>query len=241
VFSSACVLALALALRGPAAVGPVAERPFQQLVPHLVVDARALPSSNSAIVMGAGAMAALAVHPSDARVARWAATEGPSSYTGFGATLGNGWTQAGFAVGTYAGGLISHSAEVTHLGSDLIRAQALNGLITQVVKMSADRRRPSGGPHSFPSGHSSAAFATAAVLQRHYGWRAALPAYGLAGFIAWSRVRQDAHFMSDVLVGGALGTIVGRTIASPAHAHQWTIAPSATRNSVGVMVVKVGG
>jgi membrane-associated phospholipid phosphatase len=57
------------------------------------------------------------------------------------------------------------------VGADLVRVQILNTIATHGTKALVDRRRPDGAQGSFPSGHASASFATAAVLQRHYGWR----------------------------------------------------------------------
>ena len=99
--------------------------------------------------------------------------QGPSGYTKFGDVAGNGWVQAGAAVATYAIGTASDMPKVAHIGSDLIRGQVLTGLITRGLKVGVDRTRPSGGRHSFPSGHSSAAFLTASVLGSHFGWKAA--------------------------------------------------------------------
>ena len=54
-------------------------------------------------------------------------------------------------------------------------------------------RVPTATPRSFPSGHASATFATATVLQRHYGWKLGLPFYLLGVYTAASRDRgQEA-------------------------------------------------
>ena len=53
-----------------------------------------------------------------------------SSYSPLGDHLGEGWFQATAALGTYAVGKLTNDPTVTHIGSDLIRAQLLNGIIT---------------------------------------------------------------------------------------------------------------
>jgi undecaprenyl-diphosphatase len=68
-------------------------------------------------------------------------------------------------------------------------------------------------PHSgsFPSGHSTAAFACATVI----AWRAprfAFPAFVLAGAIAWSRVYVGVHWPLDVLGGSALGILIATAL-----------------------------
>ena len=56
----------------------------------------------------------------------------------------------------------SHNDVATHVGSDLIRGQILNGIFTTTLKFAANRTRPTGSAYSFPSGHASATFTSAA-------------------------------------------------------------------------------
>jgi hypothetical protein len=60
----------------------------------------------------------------------------------FGETLGNGWTQATGAIGTFAIGHLTGSPRLQALGADLMRAQALNAILTQGMKVAFDRTRP---------------------------------------------------------------------------------------------------
>ena len=61
---------------------------------------------------------------------------------------------------------------------------------------------------SFPSGHTMASFAAAAVLL-HVDKRLGFPALVLAAFIGFSRLYLFVHFPSDVLAGAALGALTG--------------------------------
>jgi len=56
-------------------------------------------------------------------------------------------------------------------------------------------------------------------------------AYGLAGFLAGSRVSSRKHFPSDVLVGAALGYLIGRRVVkdSAERERSWRVRPSPTR------------
>jgi membrane-associated phospholipid phosphatase len=60
---------------------------------------------------------------------------------------------------------------------------------------------------SFPSSHASAAFAVATVFAHRYRHHRWVPyvAYGAASLISFSRVTNQAHFPSDVILGAALG------------------------------------
>jgi hypothetical protein len=68
------------------------------------------------------------------------------------------------------------------------------------------------GNGSFPSGHSMAAFAVATVVARRYGNHRWVPyaAYGLASLVGFSRLTINVHFLSDVVMGGAIGYSIGR-------------------------------
>ena len=96
---------------------------------------------------------------------------------------------------------------------DLLRAQISVVSWTYAIKFAADRTRPNGDPRSFPSGHASTSFATAMVLQEHYGWKLGLPAF-LAGAPTprVSRVAANQHWASDVVFGAAVGIASGRTV-----------------------------
>lgn len=211
------------------------ERPLHDLFRNLGRDFVHLASVDTAVVAGSGTVASLVAHRSDQRLNRWIVARGPAGYTSLGNGYGDGWTQAGAAVGAYAVGLASHNALVTHVGSDLIRGQALNAVLTRGMKLAVDRRRPSGGPDSLPSGHTSAAMTTAAVLHEHFGWKAGVPAYAAAGLVGWSRLRADHHWLSDVFAGATIGLVAGRTVTTD-HRGQWTIVPSASPNRAAVEI-----
>ncbi len=77
------------------------------------------------------------------------------------------------------------------------------------------------GLDSFPSGHASVSFAVATVVARccpALAW----PAYGLAGFIALTRIFRGSHFASDVIAGVVLGIVVGALAATPVR--EWKTA-----------------
>ncbi len=79
--------------------------------------------------------------------------------------------------------------------------------LTYGLKYSINAERPYGGGLSFPSGHTSASFSSAAFIQKRYGWEFGLPAYAAAAFVGWSRVESDNHHLRDVLAGAALGIL----------------------------------
>ncbi len=92
--------------------------------------------------------------------------------------------------------------------------------ITAAVKYTVKRERPfvtypdiidksghSNHDPSFPSGHTSTAFATATALSLEYPkWYVILPSYLYAGTVAYSRMDLGVHYPSDVLAGALIGT-----------------------------------
>jgi membrane-associated phospholipid phosphatase len=117
---------------------------------------------------------------------------------------------------------------MAHVGGDLIRAQLLAEAFAVGIKQIGRRDRPEGRGFSFPSGHTTVSFASATVLQRHFGWRIGLPAYATAGYIAVSRVQMRRHYLSDVAFGAALGILAGRTVTFGHAGPRLELAPQAT-------------
>jgi membrane-associated phospholipid phosphatase len=97
-------------------------------------------------------------------------------------------------------------------------AIGLNALITGGVKYTFKRKRPgvqypddivkrtNSGIYSFPSGHTSNAFAMATALTLSTKkWYVAVPSYLYACGVGYSRMRLGVHFPSDVLGGMIIG------------------------------------
>lgn len=70
---------------------------------------------------------------------------------------------------------------------------------------SINSRRPNGGNHSFPSGHTAAAFTGASFIQQRYGMEYGIPAYIAATLVGVSRITSDNHYLQDVVAGAAIG------------------------------------
>ncbi|MGE5087039.1 MAG: phosphatase PAP2 family protein [Bacillota bacterium] len=96
-------------------------------------------------------------------------------------------------------------------GFNHVRALFFTTAITESLKLTVHQERPDHSDnYAFPSGHTSSAFATATSLAYAYGWKAGVPAYGMAVFTGLSRIADDKHWASDVVAGAALGMIWGR-------------------------------
>jgi membrane-associated phospholipid phosphatase len=206
-----------------------------------ITDFRRLPSLDSTVILGMGGVAAMAGHPTDLRLSN--SLSASASMKGFfsaGEIAGGAATQLAGAFATYSIGRMTGNTKVAVIGADLVRAQFVSQAMTQAIKFSVGRTRPDGTALSFPSGHSASAFATATVLQRHLGWKAGIPAYGVAAYVAASRIQVQRHYLSDVAFGAAIGMIAGRTVTIGRGNARFAVSPAAAPGGAGVNFTWVG-
>lgn len=130
-----------------------------------------------------------------------------------GQTLGSAGVVVPVASMLFVAGRGSQDSRFRAATYDIMQATIVTQTYTTALKLSVRRTRPNGANDlSFPSGHTSNAFAWATVAHRHYGKKTGALAYGAAGLIGISRMEKDVHHLSDVLAGAALGYVVGRTV-----------------------------
>lgn len=87
--------------------------------------------------------------------------------------------------------------------------------VTYALKYAIDEKRPYGGDHSFPSGHTSISFSAAEFMRKRYGWEYGIPAYAAASFVAYSRVEARAHHPHDVIAGAGIGILSSYIFTKP--------------------------
>ncbi len=186
---------------------------WRDLVGDTGRDVKRLPSRATLGWLTIGAAAAAGVRAADTRVSRsLAGTKALEEPLVPGAVLGSTPFQLSASVATYALARWTNHPRLAAVGADLVRGQVIAEGLTIGLKQSVRRRRPEGGGFAFPSGHTTVSFASATVLQRHYGWAVGAPAYGIASYVALSRVQMKRHYLSDVAFGAALGIVAGRTV-----------------------------
>jgi len=107
---------------------------------------------------------------------------------------------------------------------EAMQAFLLSGVLTQIMKFSIGRSRPyrevgpynfagpsvSSSMHSFPSGHCQAIFSIATVFADKYN--IGIFTYTLATLVAISRIYNNKHWASDVLMGSFLGYMSGKFV-----------------------------
>lgn len=132
----------------------------------------------------------------------------------------------------------------------LIVSGALKG-ITQRARPQAGRERSEffDGGNSFPSGHSTQAWAAATVIANEYHDKklVQVAAYGIASAVSVARVTEHKHYISDVLVGSVAGFAIGQYVYRKHHRDlldptppeitqsRWpTIVPHYNRHAYGI-------
>jgi membrane-associated phospholipid phosphatase len=120
----------------------------------------------------------------------------------------------------------------------LVKAAAVDLTTTMALKYAVHERRPDGEDNrSFPSAHSSVSFTAAEYLRKRFGWEYGLPAYGLATFVACSRVEAEKHHVHDVLAGAAIGIASSYLFTTP-NPH-FTLQTAVESGYFGVRLTKV--
>jgi membrane-associated phospholipid phosphatase len=148
------------------------------------------------------------------------------------------------AGGVVAAGLVTGRPALRRAGERVATSLILAGVGVTAIKLAVGRGRPSqgadaddvhpfSGAESFPSGHTTMAFALATALAdeiRRPGATIALEAAAAA--TAWSRVNDNKHWLSDVLAGASLGVassqlVEGRWTVFHLHPPRFLVTPAA--------------
>jgi membrane-associated phospholipid phosphatase len=123
----------------------------------------------------------------------------------------------GIPAGMAITGLATHDQKLVRNGLVGLGAFAVNSAITTALKYTINRDRPfitypdivrksHAGSPSFPSGHTSTAFAMATSLSLAYPeWYIIVPSFAYAGTVAYSRMHLGVHYPSDVAAGAVIG------------------------------------
>lgn len=161
--------------------------------------------STSFQILGVGLAATLAAQPSDERMRdSWVNHQQMDAHT----------ARIGDLLGTGIPGLLVGLAQYKWdrvNGEAHLKTWLAAGTWTHVLKVAVGRKRPGSSENrqSFPSGHTSIAFASATSLGYAYGWKVGVPLGILAAGVGASRMADDAHWFSDTVAGAAIGVWMG--------------------------------
>lgn len=240
---AACRAALAILVLAPPALGAQGAVRDTAPAPPTRSASAALVTTRDVERTGLLLLAAAAVSPFDGRITR--ASQRPSlqgiaplRQTARALNLAGGAGLVVVPIAAWAVGRVAHDGALATTAVHTGEAIALGAAMTWVAKGAIGRARPyvvhdsdaarfrpgrgfAGGAYaSLPSGHATAAWAAATILDRelrHYwprGARIGIPAaYTGAALVSLARVYTDKHWASDVIAAAAVGTLAGRIVA----------------------------
>lgn len=196
-------------------------------------------SLREAAILGIAATGAASLLGFDERIGSWTRASSFQRSPGMRATMdgANMFGDPGtvfLGAALWAGGELSGDHATATDGVRALEAVALGSTVTFLVKGIAGRARPHESPtdardfrwgrgfsaggdyQSFPSGHTTAAFAFASAITARVGRRAPERArwlgpvlYGAAALTGFARMYKDAHWASDIVLGAGIGTVSG--------------------------------
>jgi len=207
--------------RGPAYPGDFWRsfgRDGKEFAPRLWDDTKSLARNPfSLICLGVSGAAGIALHGpnADDRVQRHVERNGSqlnSFWDTVGDAGGNPGTHFALAGAMYFVSLAQEEIETYENAKTLLRALALNGITTGLLKAAARTEAPNGNENVWPSGHTSSSFTLATVLWHEYGPWVGLPLMGMAGYVGYERIDARNHHFSDVISGALIGVAVGHAV-----------------------------
>ena len=127
----------------------------------------------------------------------------------------------------WAVGRWNHKERLQRTGHESVEALTDSSVVILALKAATNRQRPLSDDHdgafweggkSFPSGHAVSSWTMASVVAHEYRspW-IEVAAYGTASAVSVARFTGKNHFASDVLVGSAVGYLIGRFVVHRHH------------------------
>jgi membrane-associated phospholipid phosphatase len=129
--------------------------------------------------------------------------------------IGYGYIEIGVGAALVGTGELINDKKIADAGVVSLEAFLINGAFTEGLKYMTQRSRPNrGNKMSFPAGHASVTAAFSASISEMYDWNPwlAVPLYVTTAYVGVSRIQAQEHYLSDVIAGITLGTLVGSSV-----------------------------
>ena len=235
---------------------------------------RALFTYRDAVLAGGVALVTLAARPFDDHYAarlQDSSTQANRKLQGLATFVRTVATPGSYVIGgtMYVAGRLSKDERLADLGWHGTEALIVGELVAGVIKGTAGRQRPHVRPRdpnsfqlfrgfghedkyrSFPSGHTTSAFAAAAAVSSETSrwwpntrWIIGPAMFTGAALTGVSRMYNNRHWASDVLIGAGIGTFAGLKVVRYHHSHpgnrldRWMLAGSLVPNPEGGQAIR---
>ncbi len=173
--------------------------------------------------------------------------------TDAGEIIGNPFVHLGIAASVYGGAILADSPKWREIGEMLGEAAILADASGFILKEAIGRSRPfvhgdkgdfkpfgfKNDYDSMPSLHTASSFAMASVLASTSDSLVAKALYySVATFVGFSRMYQDKHWASDVVLGAVIGELCGRVVTAYHVSHaKLALVPEVSSNSATLALV----
>ena len=129
----------------------------------------------------------------------------------WGDQFGQLYPNIAYSVGMLGHGWLTQNEESLRNSSLMFQATLYSSIAATALKYTIRQPRPdnSSRRNSFPSGHATTIFALASYVGCKHSLPYGIAAYSLAGFVAYSRMNDNAHYLHDVTGGATLGIAYG--------------------------------
>jgi hypothetical protein len=148
---------------------------------------------------------------------------------------------AAYTLGMLAHGYFAKNETSTDRAEMMFKASAYAGLTATLIKYTVREPRPDNikEKNSFPSGHTTTAFAFASMVAMEHEWYWGAPALALATLTGVSRMNDGRHFLHDVVAGMTIGASYGLGVwyAKRGQGAQVAFAPIIDENTTGLRMV----
>lgn len=178
------------------------------------------------------------------------------------AEIGHKYGNAGYMIilsgAAYLTGKLIRNNDISETSRMILETIAYAGIISTVLKAGLGRARPYKGNGafdffnfklnndflSFPSGHSTTAFAVSSVLAAKINnIYASIALYSLAGLTMYQRIYSDNHWFSDTFAGAVISTVIGNAIVKfnecpeKNNRNSLTVLPAIQASSMGLSLI----
>jgi membrane-associated phospholipid phosphatase len=192
------------------------------------------------LFFGGSITAIAAAHNFDSRVRDHFAPSGPAGVMGSDTnSVRDAIPAASLVVGTWLIAKVTDDSFATTEAYTMLEAAGFSSVTAEALKYAAGRERPDettdsndwrAGGSSFPSLHTTAAFAIGTVFAESgnddYRWLRRAVGYGMASATSYLRLHGNQHWLSDTVAGAAIGIASGRFVTHRRlqRAHDWNLS-----------------